>query len=189
MTSTDWIIDIALLLIVFRQLREERLTARTIILPLSIVAWAAHEYLHSIPTAGNDLYLIAAFTLIGVIFGLFGGIFTKVRYAAGKVFVKASAASAALWVTSMGFRLVFAVWSTQHSGQTHLAHFSMVHDITSAQAWVAALILMAFGEVVVRIGAIALRGQHLRHRGAGINLGTARATWTPAARQAGVYAR
>ena len=27
MTTTDWIIDIALVLIVFRQLREERLTA------------------------------------------------------------------------------------------------------------------------------------------------------------------
>jgi hypothetical protein len=40
MTITDWIIDIALLVIVFRQLREERLTARTILVPLALMSWA-----------------------------------------------------------------------------------------------------------------------------------------------------
>ena len=37
MTITDWIIDIALVLLVFRQLREERLTARTILLPVALI--------------------------------------------------------------------------------------------------------------------------------------------------------
>ncbi len=61
MTTTDWFIDIALLLIVLRQLREERLTTRTILLPLGMIAWAASNYLTDIPTlkqrrtAGRDL--------------------------------------------------------------------------------------------------------------------------------------
>ncbi|MEY9875827.1 hypothetical protein ABH931_005333 [Streptacidiphilus sp. MAP12-33] len=164
MTLTDWIIDLALLLIVFRQLREERLTARTVLLPLGIVGWVAYSYLHSIPTAGNDAVLVGLFTGIGVTFGLLGGLLTRVRTLDGSVRVKATAGAAALWVLSMGFRLGFAVWSSHTSGETQLAHFSAAHHITSGQAWVAALVLMALSEVVVRLGTIVLRGRLLTGR-------------------------
>jgi hypothetical protein len=165
MTTTDWIIDIALVLIVFRQMREERLTTRTIVLPLAIIGWAAATYLHHIPTAGNDLVLAAAGAGAGIVFGLFGGLLTRVRLGEGRqLYVRASLGAAALWVISMGFRLGFAVWSSHASGGAHVAHFSQRHDITSAQAWVVALILMAFGEVVVRLGTIALRGRLLLAR-------------------------
>ncbi|NDZ82979.1 hypothetical protein G3I19_31540 [Streptomyces sp. SID10853] len=164
MTLTDWIIDILLLLIVFRQLREERLTARTVLLPLAIIAWTGFNYLDSFPTAGNDLPLIALFAGVGIVFGLVSGLLTRVRYAEGHVRIKATASAAALWVICMGFRLGFAVWSSHPSGQAHLAHFSVAHDITSGQAWVVALVLMAFGEVVVRLGTIVARGGLLMAR-------------------------
>ncbi|MFC1419201.1 hypothetical protein [Streptacidiphilus cavernicola] len=165
MTLTDWIIDLALLLIVFRQLREERLTARTLLLPLAIVGWVAHSYLHDIPTAGNDTVLVAAFAAVGVVFGVLGGLLTRVRTLDGHVHIKATAGAAALWVVSMGFRLGFAVWSSHASGAAHLGRFSAAHDITSGQAWVAALVLMALGEVVVRLGTIVVRGQLMLARG------------------------
>jgi hypothetical protein len=164
MTTTDWIIDIVLVLIVFRQMREERLTVRTVLLPLAIISWAAATYLHHIPTAGNDLLLAGVFAAVGIAFGLLGGLLTRVRLADGHVRIRASVGAAALWVVSMGFRLGFAVWSSHPSGEAHVAHFSAAHDITSAQAWVVALILMAFGEVVVRLGTIVLRGQRLPGR-------------------------
>ncbi|WP_405780622.1 hypothetical protein [Streptomyces sp. NBC_00859] len=178
MTTTDWIIDIALLLIVFRQLREERLSARTVLLPLGIISWTAATYLHSIPTAGNDLALIGAFAGVGVVFGLCSGLLTRVRYADGHARIKATAAAAGLWVISMGFRLAFAVWSSHPSGAAHVAHFSATHDITSSQAWVVALVLMAFGEVIVRIGTIVVRGSILTSR----NNRTEPATAAPAPR-------
>jgi hypothetical protein len=159
MTTTDWIIDIALVLIVFRQLREERLTARTILLPIALMSWAGFTYLHSIPTAGNDLVLIGLLTAVGVAFGLLGGLLTRVRYGSGNVYIKATVSAAALWVVSMGFRMGFAVWSSYGSGISHITSFSAAHDITGGQAWVTALILMAFGEVVVRLGTIIIRGQ------------------------------
>jgi hypothetical protein len=159
MTTTDWIIDITLVLIVFRQMREERLTVRTIVLPLAVIGWAATNYLHSVPTAGNDLWLAGAGAGVGILCGFFGGLLTRVRHGEGHVWIKASVGAAALWVLSMGFRLGFAVWSSHASGQSHLAHFSAAHDITSAQAWVVALILMAFGEVVVRLSTIVVRGR------------------------------
>ena len=159
MTTTDWIIDIVLVLIVFRQLREERLTARTVLVPLGIIGWAAATYLHDIPTAGNDLVLAGVFAVTGIVFGLFGGLFTHVRLAEGHVRIRASWSAAALWVVSMGARLCFAVWSSHPSGAAHVVSFSAAHHITSAQAWVVALILMAFSEVVVRLGTIVVRGQ------------------------------
>jgi hypothetical protein len=165
MTITDWVIDIALVLIVFRQLREEKLTARTILLPLALIAWAGFTYLRAIPTAGHDLVLIGMLTVVGIVFGLAGGLLTRVRYSAGNVYIKATASAAALWVISMGFRMGFAIWSSYGSGVSHLTSFSAAHDITSGQAWVTALVFMAFAEVIVRLGTIIVRGQLLRDRG------------------------
>jgi hypothetical protein len=164
MTTTDWIIDIALILIVFRQLREQRLTLGTIALPVALMGWAGFTYLHSLPTVGNDLVLIAALAGVGVVFGLFGGLLTRVRYRTGNVYIKATVTAAALWVVSMGLRMAFAVWSSYGSGASHLTSFSVAHGITSGQAWVAALIFMAFGEVIVRLGTIIIRGQLLTAR-------------------------
>ncbi|MEU6848487.1 hypothetical protein ABZ901_00890 [Actinacidiphila alni] len=165
MTTTDWLIDIALLLIVLRQMREERLTPRTVLLPLGMIAWAASTYLTDIPTAGNDILPAAVFAATGVAFGLAGGLLTHVRQADGHVLIKASRGAAALWIASMGFRLGFAVWSTRPSGAAHLTGFSAAHHITSGQAWVVALLLMAVGEVVVRLGTIVVRGRLLQVRG------------------------
>jgi hypothetical protein len=164
MTTTDWIIDVALILIVFRQLREQRLSAGTIVLPLALMGWAGFTYLHGLPTAGNDLVLISALAGVGVVFGLFSGLLTRVRYHAGNVYLKATVSAAALWVVSMGLRMAFAVWSSYGSGVTHLTSFSVAHDITSGQAWVDALLFMAFGEVIVRLGIVIIRGQRLTAR-------------------------
>jgi hypothetical protein len=164
MTTTDWFIDIALLLIVLRQLRQERLTTRTVLLPLGMIAWAAGSYLTSLPTAGNDVLLAVVLAATGVVFGLAGGLLTRVRHAGGHVLIKASRSAAALWIISMGFRLGFAVWSTHPSGAAHLTSFSAAHSITGGQAWVVALLLMAVGEVVVRLGTIVIRGRLLQAR-------------------------
>lgn len=164
MNLSDWIIDLALLLIVFRQLREERFSVRTVLLPLALIGWATSHYLHEIPTAGHDLILIVLFTVVGIAFGLAGGLLTQVRYATGHVLVKATPGAAALWVLSMGFRLGFAFWSSHSSGTARLTRFSVAHAITSSQAWVAALILMALGEVTVRLATMAVRGRLLATR-------------------------
>ncbi|HEY3877041.1 MAG TPA: hypothetical protein VGM12_00430 [Trebonia sp.] len=184
MTLTDWIIDIALVLVVLRQLREGRLTVRTFLLPLALIIWAGSHYLHGVPTAGNDMLLIALLTAVGAVFGLFGGLLTRVRSRDGGVFIKATWGAAALWVLSMGFRMAFAVWSSYSFGAAHVASFSAAHDITSAQAWVTALVLMAFGEVVVRLGVIFIRGQIVSGRDSGRDSGT-----VPPARAARVGTR
>lgn len=165
MTTTDWIIDIALVLIVIRQLREEQLTLRFVLLPLGIVAFVAHKYLAAVPTTGHNLVLIGLALALGTTFGVAGGLLTRVRAEDGRAYVRAGFGAAALWVGSMTARLGFIIWIT-HSGQDDLVRFSITHHL-SADVWQSALVLLALSEVVTRVGIIVARGM-LVTRDAGV---------------------
>ncbi|HET9173609.1 MAG TPA: hypothetical protein VFN97_29545 [Actinospica sp.] len=156
MTTSDWILDIVLILVVLRQIRWSRIDLTTVLLPLGIVAFVAHKYLSPIPTGGHDMLLIGAFAALGVVLGVAGGLTTHVRVDQGKVYVRAGFIAASLWVAGMGGRLGFALWS-EHSGGPTLVRFSGQHQITSIQAWVSALILMVLCEVCTRVGTIVIR--------------------------------
>ena len=73
MTFTDYLIDSALVLLVLLQIKERKLTAKAIIRPMVIVAIAVANYLHGIPTAGNDLVLIVVLALVGLLIGVASG--------------------------------------------------------------------------------------------------------------------
>ncbi|MEV8128562.1 hypothetical protein AB0P07_31695 [Streptomyces sp. NPDC085944] len=159
MTPTEWITDIALVLIVFRQLREARLDRRTFLIPLGIVAVVAYSYLDSVPTEGNDLVLTAVLAGVGAALGIAGGVCTRIRALDGHLLIKAGAVSAILWVLGMGARMGFQVWVAHGGGADDVARFSIAHHITSDQAWVAAFVLMAVTEVVTRVATIYLRSR------------------------------
>ncbi|MFH8611171.1 hypothetical protein ACH4D5_27215 [Streptomyces sp. NPDC018029] len=161
MTATEWITDIALVLIVFRQLREDRLDHKTFLLPLGIVTFVAYSYLDSVPTGGNDLVLVAVLMAVGAALGIAGGAYTRIRALDGHLLIKAGAVSAALWVVGMGARMGFQVW-VEHGGAAAVARFSLAHHITSRQAWVTAFVLMALTEVVTRVATIFIRSRALR---------------------------
>ncbi len=159
MTTSDWIIDIALILIVLRQVREARIDRRFVLIPAGIVAWVAHSYLHDIPTTGNDVALIAVFVAVGLALGIAGGLTTRVRAENGVAYVKAGLVPAGLWVLSMSGRLAFILWITHSAGEAALARFSVAHQITGQNAWTVALVLMALGEVISRVGILLVRGR------------------------------
>lgn len=161
MTTTEWITDTILLLVVFRQLRESRLDLVSFLLPLGIVSFVAHAYLTSIPTGGNNLLLIGALVAVGAALGIAGGLYTRVRQVGEDVLIKAGAVSAVLWVAGMGSRMAFQLWS-EHGGAEAITRFSISHTITSDQAWVAAFVLMALTEVVTRLATIYVRSLQVR---------------------------
>jgi hypothetical protein len=161
MTTSDWILDLALILVVLRQIRWSRIDAMTVLVPLGIVAFVAYKYLSPIPTGGNDLLVIGAFAAVGTALGIAGGLATHVRVDQGKVFVRAGFVAAGLWILSMGGRLAFTLW-LEHGGGPTLMRFSEQHQITSVQAWVSALILMVLCEVGTRVGTIVIRAQLAR---------------------------
>lgn len=178
MNTTDWILDIVLILVVFRQLRWSRIDAVFLLVPIGIVGFVAYKYLDPIPTGGNDLLVIGACAALGTVLGVAGGLTTHVRLGrgrgattgegagagegeAGRMYVRAGFAAATLWVLGMGARLAFSVWAQDDGGPT-LVRFSERHDITSVQAWVSGLILMVLCEVGTRIGTILIRAARVR---------------------------
>lgn len=158
MSATDYLINAALVAMVIRQVVGRRMTVSNLIFPLVVVGWAATNFLHGVPTAGNDLWLVAAGTAAGAALGIGCGLATGIHLdSTGAAVAKAGWLAAVLWVAGVGSRMAFAVVATNGGGQA-IGRFSIAHHITSSEAWVAALVLMALAEVVGRVGVLAFRG-------------------------------
>jgi hypothetical protein len=163
MTFSDYLLDIVLILLVVRQVREARLDRRAILLPIGIVAFVAHSYLKSIPMHGNNVVLIVGLTVLGVAFGAISAMNTRVRSDGGRYpLVKANMVAAGVWILSMSARMAFSIWGNSSSGGHTLYNFSVQHHL-DANVWTAALVLMALGEVLTRVGVLAFRGHRVQH--------------------------
>lgn len=171
MTITDYLVNIVLIGLVILQVRGGRLDMRTLIRPVLIVAAAALYYLRGVPTAGNDLLLYVVLGGIGLVLGVACAATTRVwRAADGYGYAKAGVLAAAFWVLGVGSRLAFEEFST-HGGSASIVNFSIAHDITSQNAWVAALVIMALAEVTSRLAVIRLRAAGTRQSGPALGAG------------------
>jgi hypothetical protein len=157
MTTTDYILNSLFVLLVLRQARERALDRRSIVVPLIILFFVAETYLHTIPTAGNDLVLVAALASIGLASGLLSGLATHVRAGSdGHALASVGWVAGALLVAGIGSRMVFA-FAVTHGAAPAIRTFSIDHQIGKA-AWPTALVAMAVCEVLVRIVTVQLRG-------------------------------
>ena len=55
MTTSEYLLNAAFVLLVLRQARERELDRRSVIVPLVLMFFVGAQYLHTVPTAGNDL--------------------------------------------------------------------------------------------------------------------------------------
>jgi hypothetical protein len=157
MTTSDYLLNILLIGLVVLQIRGRRLNPVTLLLPLAVVGYVASSYLHSFPTAGNDLLLELGCAAAGAALGVGCAITTHLERAAdGSTIARAGFVAAALWIVGIGSRLGFEIAST-HGGGAAIGRFSVAHHITGATPWVTALILMAIAEVACRTGGLYLR--------------------------------
>ena len=167
MTTTDYLIDSALVLLVLLQIKERPLTTRALVRPLIIVSIAVITYLHGIPTAGNDLVLVGTLALLGLTIGLASGRTVLMRRSQdGEVLARSGWASGFFWVLGMGSRFAFLVWIS-HGGAATIGQFSVQHSITGGAAWTAALLAMAVFEVCGRALVQATRRHRLQSVPAG----------------------
>jgi len=157
MTITDYLIDISLIAIVLLQVRGRRLTVKSMLLPVVLVAVVARSYLHGIPTAGNDLVLVVGAAAVGMTLGALCGLFTSILPGPDGPVAKAGLLAAALWILGCGTRFAFQLYVT-HGGGAEIGRLSQTYSITSGEAWVAALILMAMAEVLARTAVLGFRG-------------------------------
>jgi hypothetical protein len=171
MTTTEYLLNAALVLVVVRQLRGKRLIGSAIYVPLAICAYVGYTYLHSIPTSGNDLALILVGSGAGLTFGTLCGLFTLVYPDHdGIPFARASGVAAGLWVLGVGARIGFSLYA-QHGAGATIEHFSVVHAL-SPDAWVAGFVLMAILEAVSRTVVLLARARRLQGERGAIILGS-----------------
>ena len=160
MTTTDYLINAMFVLIVVRQARERELDFRSVVVPLGLVAFVANIYIHSIPTAGNDLVLIGLLAAVGLALGVISGFAIHVRAGSnGLAVARVGWLAGVLLVLGITARMVFA-FTVTHGAHHAVASFSIAHQISGA-AWPVALVSMAVCEVVARIATVQLRGRRL----------------------------
>jgi hypothetical protein len=154
---TDYIIDILLILVIFRQVRPHQVTLRAAVLPLALLVVAGAIYLRPFTPGGNDVALILILAAAGIVLGALSGLADRVWHdERGRLLFQAGALSVITWVVGMGFRFGFAYYA-YHGGGPAVARFSVRHDLTGADIWTTALVLMAFGQVLARLGVLQIR--------------------------------
>lgn len=160
MTTTDYLINAVFVLVVLRQARERQLDARSLVVPLVAVFWVARMYVHSIPTAGNDLVLVLVLASVGLTLGVLGGFATHVRVGSdGVALARVGWLAGGLLIAGIGARMVFA-FALSHGAEPAIAGFSIAHQIGAA-AWPVALVSMAILEVTARLVTVQLRAHRL----------------------------
>lgn len=157
MSTSTYIIDSALVLIVLLQIKERTLTTHQLIRPLIILGVAVISYLHGISSQGNDLLLAGVLAAVGGLIGVASGASVIMRRPGdGSVTFRSGWISGFFWVLGMGSRFGFAYWAS-HGGASAIGSFSASHQITGAEAWTVALLAMAVFEVCGRTLVMALR--------------------------------
>jgi len=162
-TTTAYIVNALLVLLVVRQILWHRLDLRGLAGPVLAVGAAAVFFLgsSSVPTGGNDVLLELALVAAGAAMGCLSGLFTHLRRDRdGLVWGHAGWVSASLWVTGMGARAAFVFAAANGLGPA-IGRFSAAHDITSSKAWVAALVMMALADVLTRLAVLFVRSRRL----------------------------
>jgi hypothetical protein len=160
-TIAMYVLNAILVLLVIRQIREHPLDLRSLAGPVLAVGTVAVLFLRSVPTGGNDVLLEAACVAAGAAMGALGGLATHLRRGAdGRALARAGWLAAGLWITAVGARMAFAIAASNGAGPA-ITRFSIANQITSKDAWVAALIMMALADVLTRLVVIYVRGRRL----------------------------
>ncbi|HEX4718492.1 MAG TPA: hypothetical protein VH300_08175 [Thermoleophilaceae bacterium] len=151
MSTFDYILGVSALALLLFNMRRHELTDRRLRRPVIIAGVICVAFLHSVPTAGADGLLVGACLLIGAACGAVSATATRVEGDRETGVVIAEATPLAMAVTGVAFaaRMGFAVAATHGLGPA-IARFSTEIGVHSAAAWVAALVLMAATDLVVR---------------------------------------
>ena len=160
MGITEWIISIALIAVVIRQLRGRKLTLVGLLWPVPLVAWGAVEYLGGVPADLTDWAFVAALVGIGLTLGAGCAVLTRVYREDGVVKARAGWLAAALWIAGMSARLAFGLFATNGGGGA-VATWSADLGLHAAGTWASALIAMALVEVLVRSGVLFVRARRV----------------------------
>lgn len=152
MSAAQYALNLGLLAyILASNLGTRRLTRGRLLLPLALVAVAGSAFLRAVPTGGHDVQLELVGVLSGVALGVVAGLLVRIRRTSDfELVTRAGAAYAALWMAVIGGRVLFA-YGADHWFSRSIGIFSIEHQITGADAWTSAFVLMALAMVLTRV--------------------------------------
>ena len=149
MTTADYLINLLFVLIVARQALDRRIDRRYFLIPIVLVFWVGSQYLHTLPTAGNDLVLVAALACVGLTRGTISGLATHIRRDRdGIAFARVGWLAGILLVAGISSRMVFA-FAISHGLEPAVRSFSITNHISGA-AWPVAMVAMALCALAAR---------------------------------------
>ena len=148
MNTIDYLISVALILLVVRQMRPRRLTVVGLMWPLPLIAWAAVDYVKVPELSGNNGLMFAGCTIAGVLFGVGCGVATRIYRENGSCKVQSTTLALLFWLLGVGGRLAFGIFA-EHGGGEWIYTFSISHGLR-LETWGTALISMALCEVASR---------------------------------------
>jgi hypothetical protein len=164
MTTTDYLINLLFIFIVFRQAREREIDRRYFAIPVLLVTWVASMFLHALPTGGNDLLLVAGLASVGITLGTISGFATSLRRSEdGAWFARVGWLAGILLLAGISSRMVFA-FALSHGLGPAARSFSITNHI-GAGAWPTAMVLMALCEVGARLSTVYLRTHRITESG------------------------
>jgi hypothetical protein len=151
-STVQYALNLGLLVyILASNLGTRRLSPARLVVPVVLVAVAGWFFLRGIPTRGHDVQLEIIGLAAGAGLGVLAGLLVRVRRTpAGDLHTQAGAAYALLWMVVIGGRVAFA-YGAEHWFARSIGRFSMAHQITGADAWTAAFVLMALTMVLARV--------------------------------------
>ncbi len=160
MSTSQLILNAALLVFVLgTNLGTRVVTARRLLLPVVLVLGAGWLFLQDMPTSAGDARLELAGALIGVALGVAAAALMPVRRdGTGRIVTTAGIGYAVLWIAVIGGRIAFAYSATGWASRS-VGEFSMAQQITGANAWTAAFVLMALAMVLTRVAVTAARSR------------------------------
>lgn len=130
-----------------------------VLLPLVSVGYFGYHYLSGLPTVGNAVWLYAAGVVLGLLFGWWATVTTKVEkdVTTGKLYTRTGAGFVIAWLVAMVLRVAF-VYSVENvsSFRGHVGTFMMNNQLVEGSI-APFFVLMALTTVVARIAAIRVR--------------------------------
>jgi len=151
-----------LTVILATDLGRRRVTTWRVARSLIAVAIVAAIFVHTFPTAGNDVSLQLAGIGVGVICGLAAAMLLPVRREpSGEIFTRAGVAYAALWVVLSAARVVFA-YGSEHWFPAAIVKFSIEYRLTGQDVYANAFVFMALAMVLTRSAVLLTRTNRLR---------------------------
>jgi len=161
MSTVDYITFTALFAVILAtQLGTRHPSIDRLLIPVLIVGGIGFKYLKNLPGGTTSHLLELAGLAAGILFGLAAiPLFRVARdEKTGRLVTRAAYAYAALWLTALAMRLVFAYGST-HWFHSDIVSFSITNHVPQ-NTYAAAFVLMVLTMIVIRTAAVLIRGHN-----------------------------